>query len=79
MGIQHVITAGDTGNDLDMMRADLGFRCIAVGNATEELRSVNEPHIYHAAAAYAAGIREGLEHYGWLTGGSAQDMGSDGR
>ena len=38
-----VITAGDTGNDLDMMRDDLGFRCIAVGNATEELRRVNEP------------------------------------
>ncbi len=61
-----VITAGDTGNDLDMMRRDLGFRSIAVGNASEELRRVREPHIYHAAADYAAGIREGLEHYGWL-------------
>ena len=79
LAIQHVITAGDTGNDLDMMRADLGFRCIAVGNATEELRSVNEPHIYHATAAYAAGIREGLEHYGWLTPGSAKESRADGR
>ncbi len=61
-----VVTAGDTGNDLDMMRPDLGFRSIAVGNATEELRRLDEPHVYHAAAACAAGIREGLEHYGWL-------------
>lgn len=61
-----VITAGDTGNDLDMMRAELGFRAIAVGNATPELSEVREPHIYHATAHYAAGIREGLEHYGWL-------------
>ncbi len=61
-----VITAGDTGNDIDMMRADLGFRSIAVGNASEELSRVREPQIYHATAEYAAGIREGLEHYGWL-------------
>ncbi len=65
-----VITAGDTGNDLDMMRPDLGFRSIAVGNATEELQRLDEPHVYHAIAAYAAGIREGLEHYGWLPSGS---------
>jgi len=61
-----VITAGDTGNDLDMMRADLGFRCVAVGNASEELSRVREPQIYHATAEYAAGIQEGLVHYGWL-------------
>jgi sucrose-phosphate synthase len=61
-----VVTSGDTGNDLDMMRPDLGFRSIAVGNAAEELRRAREPQIYHATAPYAAGIREGLVHYGWL-------------
>ncbi len=76
LGMDQVVVAGDTGNDLDMMRADLGFSCIAVGNATEELASVHEPQIYHADAPYAAGIREGLEHYGWL---SPQDVGKDGR
>jgi sucrose-6F-phosphate phosphohydrolase len=76
LGMDEVIVAGDTGNDLDMMRADLGFRCIAVGNASEELAVVHEPQIYHASAPYAAGIREGLEHYGWF---SAQDRGTDGR
>ena len=63
-----VITAGDTGNDLDMMRSELGFRCIAVGNSADELRRVTEPQIYHARAPYAAGIAEGLGHYGWLPG-----------
>jgi len=61
-----VVTAGDTGNDIDMMRHDLGFRGIAVGNAAEELRRIREPQIYHATARHAAGIREGLVHYGWL-------------
>ncbi len=62
----HVITAGDTGNDLDMMRPELGFRAIAVGNASEELAAREADNLYHAAAYHAAGIREGLEHYGWL-------------
>jgi sucrose-6F-phosphate phosphohydrolase len=62
----NVITSGDTGNDLDMMRPELGFRSIAVGNAAPELRDYRAAGIYHAAASYAAGIREGLVHYGWL-------------
>lgn len=66
----NVIACGDTGNDLDMMRRELGFRAIAVGNATQELRAFREPHVYHARANHAAGIREGLQHYGWLPGDS---------
>ena len=62
----NVVAAGDTGNDLDMMRPELGFRAIAVGNATEELKSFEAPNLYHARAPYAAGIREGLIHHGWL-------------
>jgi sucrose phosphatase-like protein len=62
----NVITSGDTGNDLDMMRPELGFRSIAVGNSAPELRAFREPHVYHAAACSAAGIQEGLEAHGWL-------------
>jgi sucrose-6F-phosphate phosphohydrolase len=62
----NVITAGDTGNDLDMMRPELGFRSIAVGNASPELREYEAPNVYHAQAPFAAGIEEGLRHYGWL-------------
>lgn len=63
---QNVITCGDTGNDLDMMRPELGVRGIAVGNAAEELKRFQAPHVYHARASHAAGIQEGLEAYGWL-------------
>ena len=63
---QNVITSGDTGNDLDMMRSELGFKSIAVGNSAEELKKFQAPHVYHARAFYAAGIQEGLEAHGWL-------------
>lgn len=63
---ENVITAGDTGNDLDMMRAELGFRGVAVGNAAPELRSFRAPHVYHAQQNFAAGILEGLQHHGWI-------------
>ena len=62
----NVITAGDTGNDIDMMRPELGFRSIAVGNASPELHEYRAPNVYHATAPFAAGIEEGLCHYGWL-------------
>lgn len=61
----NVVTCGDTGNDLDMMRPELGFKSIAVGNATPELKRLQGPQVYHAAASYAAGILEGLHHHGW--------------
>ncbi len=64
----NVITAGDTGNDIDMMRPELGFRSIAVANASPELHEYRVPSVYHAQAPFAAGIEQGLRHYGWLTG-----------
>lgn len=67
LGIEpdQVITCGDTGNDLDMMRPELGFRSIAVGNAAPELEVFQAPNVYHARASFAAGIIEGLEAHGW--------------
>ena len=63
---EKVVTCGDTGNDLDMMREELGFRSIVVGNAEAELKQFSGPRVYHAKAAFAAGIREGLEAFGLL-------------
>ncbi len=63
---ENVVTCGDTGNDLDMMRPELGVRSIVVGNAAEELRRFQAPHVHHARARFAAGIREGLEAFGWI-------------
>ncbi|MEX2092489.1 MAG: HAD family hydrolase [Pirellulales bacterium] len=59
---EQVIVAGDSGNDLEMFRA--GFRGIVVGNAQPELLRLSDPNVYHAAAPYAAGVLEGLQH--WL-------------
>ncbi len=61
-----VVTCGDTGNDLDMMRPELGFWSVAVGNAAPELASFRAPRLFHARAPHAAGIREGLARIGWL-------------
>jgi sucrose-phosphate synthase len=62
-----IVVAGDSGNDLDMMRPDLGFSGIVVANASDELARHRAPRVYHAAASHAAGIREGLVRLGWLT------------
>lgn len=61
-----VVTAGDSGNDLDMMRPEFGFSSIVVGNAEPDLHDLSAPHIYHASQPYADGIAEGLQHFGWL-------------
>jgi mannosylfructose-6-phosphate phosphatase len=58
---RRVIVAGDSGNDAAMFHE--GFRGIVVGNAKPELRALEGPSIYHAAASYAAGVVEGLDHW----------------
>ena len=58
---RRVIVAGDSGNDAAMFNE--GFRGIVVGNAKPELRALEGPSIYHAAASYADGVVEGLEHW----------------
>lgn len=63
---EDVVVAGDSGNDLDMMTPELGFRSIVVGNASPELRQHDGPRVYHATATHASGVREGLVHLGWL-------------
>jgi sucrose-6F-phosphate phosphohydrolase len=65
---QQVITAGDSGNDRSMLDE---FECgIIVANAQPELKSLeNEDHrasFYFAARNYAAGVEEGLRHFGVL-------------
>jgi sucrose-6F-phosphate phosphohydrolase len=61
----HVIVAGDSGNDLAMF--NVVRKGIAVGNARQELLDGLEPGtFYHARHAHAAGVLEGLRHYGAL-------------
>ncbi|HHD56283.1 MAG TPA: HAD-IIB family hydrolase, partial [Desulfobulbaceae bacterium] len=62
---RHVMVAGDSGNDEDMI---LGHaRGLVVGNHSEELEGLRgKPNIYFSRAEYAAGIIDGLKHYGLI-------------
>jgi len=58
-----LVVAGDSANDLAMF--NVASRSVAVGNARGELVDAMPPATsYHAAARHAAGVLEGLEHYG---------------
>lgn len=60
-----LVVAGDSGNDLSMFLA--APNRIAVGNARRELIDALEPgSFYHAQKAQAAGVHEGLVHFGVL-------------
>jgi len=70
---ERVVVAGDTGNDAAMFREfDKG---IAVANAKSELleaiRDLGDCRAYLARKPYAAGVEEGLVHYGVLDGAAA--------
>lgn len=61
--LHQVIVAGDTGNDLDMLTC--GARAILVANHTKEVAHLKQdPGVYVARNPHAAGIMEGLRHYG---------------
>ncbi len=71
--IEQVATAGDSGNDRDMLQGRTAG--IVVGNYDKELASLraSKPgRIHFAEACYAEGIIEGLQHYGMLGGDSAE-------
>lgn len=63
-----VVAAGDSGNDSSMF--DTFKRGIIVGNAKPELVEAQHGHsdrdIYFAEHCYAAGVYEGLQHFGIL-------------
>jgi sucrose-6F-phosphate phosphohydrolase len=68
---ERVVVAGDTGNDASMfIEFDKG---VVVANAQPELlelaRDLGDGRVYCARQPYAAGVEEGLEHYGLLDGG----------
>lgn len=56
------VAAGDSGNDACMLAA--AGRAIVVGNALAELRLADRPGLFRASAAHAAGVIEGLAHFG---------------
>ena len=65
LALDHVLVAGDSGNDRDMLEGPaLG---VVVGNHAEELKSLAaQDTLYFASATHAGGILEGLRHYGFV-------------
>jgi sucrose-phosphate synthase len=60
-----VMVAGDSGNDADMLQGNT--RGLIVGNYSEELEYLKDAaRVYFSQGQYAAGIIEGLHHYGLL-------------
>jgi sucrose-6F-phosphate phosphohydrolase len=66
-----VVVAGDSLNDLALF--ETGLRGVVVGNCETALRERlgERAHLYHASGHGAAGILEGLHHFGcvWTEGG----------
>jgi sucrose-phosphate synthase len=60
--LEHVLTAGDSANDQDMLT--LGGPAVRVANAHAEL--VVPATVLQAKATFADGVVEALGHYGWL-------------
>jgi sucrose-phosphate synthase len=62
---EHVLVAGDSGNDAGMLLGrTLG---VVVANHSKELNRLrNQPRVYFANAAHAAGILEGIQYYNFL-------------
>lgn len=72
---ERLVYAGDSGNDRAAMLS--GYRVVVVGNAPDdlkaELREEAEERgvtrrLYYAREPYAAGVLEGLRHWGMLEG-----------
>ncbi len=58
----HVLVAGDSGNDAEMLR--MSERGVVVANYSSELRSLRgREEIYFADASHAGGILEGIRHF----------------
>ncbi len=67
--LNRVVTAGDSGNDQDMLVGQTAG--IVVGNHDDDLESLRRSkahRVYFANACCAGGIIEGLQYYGFLGG-----------
>lgn len=63
LGLDRIIVAGDTGNDRDMLLS--GARAILVANHSPEVADLaRQPGVYAAHGSHAAGILEGMRHFG---------------
>ncbi len=63
--MDHILVAGDSGNDEELLTGET--LAVVVGNHSEELADLEgREGIYFAQGEYARGILEGFEHWGFL-------------
>jgi sucrose-phosphate synthase len=73
-GLGHVLVAGDSGNDADMLRS--GALGVVVQNFSSELKYLRgRERIHFADSAYARGIVEGIRHHKFLEADSTDRHG----
>ncbi|MCA9432959.1 MAG: HAD-IIB family hydrolase, partial [Candidatus Omnitrophica bacterium] len=72
--MEKVVTAGDSGNDRDMLVGKTAG--IVVANRDPELDGLKRTsgRIYFAENGYAGGILEGLKHYGFIKEGVHEEV-----
>jgi sucrose-phosphate synthase len=64
--LEHILAAGGSGADEDMMRGNT-MAVVVANRHHEELSALTDiEHIYFAKRSCAAGIMEAIEHYGFL-------------
>ncbi len=62
---EHILVAGDSGNDEEMLRGNT--LAIVVGNYSSELEKLRgDPHIFFAKGRCAWGITEGINYYNFF-------------
>jgi sucrose-phosphate synthase len=62
---ENILVAGDSGNDIEMLKGDL--LAVVVANHSSELEPLKDQNrIYFAKRNNAGGIIEGINHYGFL-------------
>lgn len=58
----HILVAGDSGNDEEMLRGNT--LAVVVGNYSSELKTLRDmPRVYFAQGQYAYGVLEGIAYY----------------
>lgn len=63
---EKILVAGDSGNDMEMLRGDL--LGVVVSNYSPELESLKgSRRVYFSSKRFAAGIIDGINHYNFLT------------
>ena len=63
--LEHILIAGDSGNDEEMLAGNT--LAVVVGNYSRELEKLRKyPRVYFAEQEHAAGIIEGIHYYNFF-------------